>query len=223
MLLHLPVVEGCAGVDEFLIFRVEFFKCLSSQLPVPRHLRGYEPAAGELNLFPVRALHGREFQIRIIEHAETLRRRFRHVTGRGQQFFHFFRERVVAKAYNLAYCHAVFLKPRLCLVVGGQLIIRELQDFRLEIGYLLRDLHAGALSALDKDLMCLIGSILIMQKVRVVNNRVEFYHAGFIEVHYGKQALRVRSRAPFESGDLLRQVEALLKVFFPCVCRRVNV
>ena len=84
LLADLSVIERGQGIAELLIGPVELLKDFPAQIPVGRHLQGDKPAARDLDL-PSIPHDGREFHIRVRQHAEGIDADLGHLPGRGQK------------------------------------------------------------------------------------------------------------------------------------------
>ena len=156
LLLDLTVIEGRPCILEFAVAGIKLLKDFFSQLSVRRHLQGHEASVGDRDLISVAVCDGREFEIRVSQHAESIERCLRHLAGRCQKLFHLLIQCVVFPAADLTDRDIVLPDSRHFLIKALHHGLRNRKDLRLHIGQFFAD---PDLRALDLELQFLIVGI----------------------------------------------------------------
>ena len=223
LFLHLSVVKRRPGVPELTVAGVELLEDIPAEFPVRGHLKRHETAVGNKDLVSLAVMSGREFEIRVREHAETVARGLRHLTGSGEELFHLLRERVVPEAADLADRDLVVPDPGLLLIKALQHVFGNREDLRLHKGQLFADPGFRALHPQFQLLIARIRCVLVVAHERIASHAVQLQKTLIISSQRLIQVLRAFGEPSLIFPDLFRQSFRLPQFLLPQVLVRIDV
>ena len=223
LLLDLAVIEGGPGVRELAVAGVEFLEGVLSEGAVRGHLCGDEAAVGEDDLVSFAVCGGREPQVRVCEHAESVGGGLRHLAGGGQKLLHLLAQGVVLEAPDLADRDVVPAEPGLLPAELFEGVLADGEDLRLEESQRLADPHCSALDLQLQLLVMRVPGVLVVAHGRVSGDAVELQGAVVIQLQRREEILRAVGELSFPFPNLRGQLPGLLQFLLPNRLVLVNI